>query len=1018
MGTPFDRKNQQVWETLNAPGGGAKQALQLITRRLKKGEKGDYLTALRAFILAHLPTAGLPLQTSPLAEAFQICNSLAFRNPPSKDSDTNRLIEMTYVYLGKKEEIGKFHEHLYKARIATPGRTKSIDEAGLKEWYNGCMRACDWTGMQKAAMALQKGVMGNRAYYFWAIAACFIMVVACDDDQRSSVGIFGMLASRMISKAASEIPEGKELGPARSIRTAAELQLLYDILRFTKVDDAELVKYLESKTTGFNSRIGSNSYWEFWWMLVETKLRLQEFKDVNEHCHSVLSTGSVVTKDGSDGTGLEQPKVSRVWKDDWKVWAAYVKSAVEVGVKDPEDLQFTRAAALLTEKLKGGEERASRNALLAAIEFASLCRPHSNLNCKEDVSALPAVCFTFFERQGGTSSCYDDLRPYVTKLNTDERKELLEKMTGHCKSKDITSSELSTKELTNAVLEWVTLLKFRFWTEIDDQERLPVTEGLNDYVQECLAVYNVSLKVDIDLLVTDMRIGDELLLLVAKALMCKYAASRMQDPLPVRVAIIILEHLLTKSKHNFTALLLLVRLYMIIGAPSCATIEYQRLSIKQIQNDSLSHHVLTRLSTLLPFSVSSAAKLLHPTDMADVGMHVPHNPTDSLEMYDISLKLYKNANRTNPDMISLAFKNGAYGQIKDMVLFEKRVSSSISACQFELERRRVQRFRGMAVTEGSTTAAGAQWDRALNIKTSDNRTFDLFGEDGWNTGCDMGPRVGVQWVQAFLLTEHIVATLVVQSQASSAAEPAKASSAASGSRTNESTSDKEHVPYSKRLRGIIEGEEGVKGFTRVERQVLDIVCLMGDIQAEGEGGSKSSGKVKLLLTEISSKFQALRGSLQPPSKDSREDVTSVVGGMSHLSLDDSQGMALWYNLHQAYMILEACKYILILCDYLEKAPVVKALKPQIPKSQITEIKNMIGSSWKAVVQMAKEQAKDAVQVTESDIDAVLGCKGLDMASVAEFVKGTIGREKVESYMDKIAGSRSSTWAAVGGVKVG
>lgn len=822
----------------------------------------------------------------------------------------------------------------------------------------------------------------------------------------------------MISKAASEIPEGKESGPIRSIRTTAELQLFYDILSFTKVDDAELAKYLESKTTGFNSRLGSDSYWEFWWMLMETKLRLQEFKDVNEHCHRVLSTGSVAIEDGSDGTSLEQAKVSRVWKDDWKVWAAYVASAVEIGAKDPEDPQFTKTAALLAGKLKEGEEHVSRSALLAILEFASLCRPHSNLNCKEDVSALPAVCFTFFEKQGSTSSCYDDLRSYVAQLNMDERKELLGKMTGHCKSKDITSSELSTKELTNAVREWVTLLKFRFRIEVDDQERLPITEGLNDFVQECLAVYNVSLKVDIDLLVTDMRIGDELLLLVAKALMCKYTASRMQDPLPVRVAIIILEHLLTKSKHNFTALLLLVRLYMIIGAPSCATIEYQRLSIKQIQNDSLSHHVLTRLSTLLPFSVSSAAKLLHPTDMADVGLHVPHNPTDSLEMYDISLRLYQNANRTNPEMISQVFKNGAYGQIKDMVLFEKRVSSSISACQFEIERRRVQRFRGVAVTEGSTTAAGALWDRALNAKTSDNRTFDLFGEDGWHTGCDMGPRVGVQWVQAFLLTEHIVATLVAQLQASSAAVPTKASSAASGSKANGGTLEKEHVPYSQRLRGIIEGSEDVKEFTKVERQVLAVVCLMGDIQVESEGGSKSSGKVKLLLTEISSKFQALRGSLQPPSKGNRKDVSSVADDMSQLSLDDSQDTTLWYSLHQAYMILEVCKYILTLCEYLEKSPVVKALKPQIPKSQITEIKNMIGSSWKAVVHLAKEQAKDAIQVTESDIDAVLSCKGLDMASVAEFVKGTIGRGKVESYMDKIAGSRSSTWAAVGGVKVG
>ncbi|KAK6361917.1 hypothetical protein TWF730_005625 [Orbilia blumenaviensis] len=193
MATPLERKNQQVWDTLNAPGQGPKQALQMIARRLKKGEKGDHLTAMRAFILAHLPSAGLPSQVSPHTESLSLCNSLAFRTPPPKESETIHLIEMTYIYLGRKAEIGKFHEHLYKARIATPGRTKNIDEAGLKEWYSACLRACDWTGMQKAAMSLQKGFMTNRAYYFWAIAACFIMVPAMTINDR----VWSCLASSL-----------------------------------------------------------------------------------------------------------------------------------------------------------------------------------------------------------------------------------------------------------------------------------------------------------------------------------------------------------------------------------------------------------------------------------------------------------------------------------------------------------------------------------------------------------------------------------------------------------------------------------------------------------------------------------------------------------------------------------------------------------------------------------------------------------------------------------------------------
>ncbi|KAK6528868.1 hypothetical protein TWF694_004100 [Orbilia ellipsospora] len=975
---------------------------------------------MRAFILAHMPSAGTSPQASPLTEALALTNDLAFRNPPPKESETIHLLEMTYMYLGKKAEIGRLHEHLYKTRISTPGRTKPVDEAGLKEWYNGCMRACDWAGMQKAAMMLQKVFPNNRNYYFWAIAACFIMVVACDDDQRSSVAIFGTLASRMITKAASEIPEGKEPGPIRSIRTAAELQLFYEVLIFTKTADAELVKHLESPTTGFNSRLGSDNYWDSWWMLMDAKLRLGDFKEVNDHCHSVLSTGMVNIPDGTDGTGLDRQKVSRVWKDDWKVWSGYAISAVELGIIDPDDSQFGRAANLLGDKMTS-DEFASRNALLAAVKFSSLCSKYASLSCREDIFTLPAACLSFFKKQGGKTSCYDDLRPYVGQLSLDEREKLLENMVVYCKGKDLKSSELSTPELTNLVRLQATLLKFRFWIEIDNQERPPSTDRLAQFTKDCLDIYNVSLKVDIDLLVTDMRIGDELLFLVAKSLMCKYAASRMQDPLPVKVAVIILEHLLTKSKHNFTALLLLVRLYSIIGAVSCATIEYQRLSIKQIQNDSLSHHILTRLSTLLPFSIPSAAKLLHSTDMADVGLHVPANPTDSLEMFDISLRLYKNANRTNPEMISLAFKNGAYGQIKDMVLFEKRVSTSISACQFEIERRRVQRLRGMTA-EGGSSSSGALWDRALGRATSDNRTFDLFGEDGWSTGCNMGPRIGVHWVTAFLLTEGIVATLVAQSQAA-ALDTSKGptSSSSSSSKPNGGIAEKEHVPPAQRLRGIIE-MQGASEFTDIEKQVLEIICLMGDILAEAEGASKSSTKIRSSLADITSKSQALRGSLQPflsASAGEGSGVSTVSTELSQLSLENNeQNNTPWYRLHLFYMTLEVSKYLLILCDFLEKSPLIKGLKPQIPKSQIAEIKNMIGSISKAVLQTAKGQAKGVVLVTEADIDAVLGCQGLEMAPVADFLKSVIGRGKTEMYMDKIARSISSSWSAFTNVKVG
>lgn len=41
MASATDRKNQQIWDAVEV--NNLKQALQLCTKRIKKGEKGDYL---------------------------------------------------------------------------------------------------------------------------------------------------------------------------------------------------------------------------------------------------------------------------------------------------------------------------------------------------------------------------------------------------------------------------------------------------------------------------------------------------------------------------------------------------------------------------------------------------------------------------------------------------------------------------------------------------------------------------------------------------------------------------------------------------------------------------------------------------------------------------------------------------------------------------------------------------------------------------------------------------------------
>ena len=65
-------------------------------------------------------------------------------------------------------------------------------------------------------------------------------------------------------------------------------------------------------------------------------------------------------------------------------------------------------------------------------------------------------------------------------------------------------------------------------------------------------------------------------------------------------AVIVLEFLISKSKHNYDGLSILVRLYLFLGTPSLAVKAYSMLSIKNIQYATLSWTLFTRISTTHP----------------------------------------------------------------------------------------------------------------------------------------------------------------------------------------------------------------------------------------------------------------------------------------------------------------------------------------------------------------------------------------------------------------------------------
>ena len=117
---------------------------------------------------------------------------------------------------------------------------------------------------------------------------------------------------------------------------------------------------------------------------------------------------------------------------------------------------------------------------------------------------------------------------------------------------------------------------------------------MSSFIANCLRLYNLSLQPQLDLPVTDRRPGDDAAILAAMGYIHLHAQGQPQALLRCTL---ILEDLLRHSRHNYDALLLLIRVYILQGATSKAYEHYLMLNIKNVQYLTHSWMFWTRAST-------------------------------------------------------------------------------------------------------------------------------------------------------------------------------------------------------------------------------------------------------------------------------------------------------------------------------------------------------------------------------------------------------------------------------------
>ncbi|KAF8468823.1 N-acetyltransferase B complex non catalytic subunit-domain-containing protein [Kalaharituber pfeilii] len=1031
-----ERKNQQVRELIET--GAVKQALQLCNKRLKKGEAGDYLLVLKAHTLTLLPPIASTSTTSNYEEALLICKSLFAKKAPPVD-DVDVLVFLSRVWkaivdAGVAERRGEDEMGLLWDGAV---RRKSGDERLAREWFFECVRWGDWGRAQKAAMHLQRAFAQKREYFFWAVASTMLFYNWLTQMGQGSE-IYGKLAYTMIMRAKKEVPpEAKNLLiPARAIQNAQELHLLLSAISIcspapTKTARAqEALDILSSTNLGLDSAIAKGDYLGLLRKKLSLLWELKKWDMMWVMSGEILRKARDAPKEGSGG---EVPGIG----DDWALWDGYLCAAGElvsgsICEADGEASQLTLPQGLDKEGIKfetwktlclylppSSTKSMTRNSELAFVKFSSLfhgTNAEPLLPAPDDTPTLLDMCIRYFDNVGDKNCCFEDLGRYVEMLDEGEQANFLSYLK---KTVDGDEGKISTAP---QIARRINVQKFIYLLRIsplpltipaqmapengaasafdvdsllemltiptsDPQSiRDSIKTTLTSFVSSSLKIYLAGLHPSLSTTVvtTDNHHGDDAALLAVMALLRLWKLTP-DDETPLLRSIILLEFLLSKSKHNYQALLLLTRLYVLSGAPHLAASKdcWDRLNVKQTQSDTLGHWLVTRASTLFPFPESPAL-----------------NSSDILVILNKFLKIFESSSKQTPEMTVLAFDRATYGQLVEFVEFGERVEGSVSRAIYEVEKRRVGRLRGSnssgGVHENGMVDWGRQWTERSVVDNRDVGVLVNFerragkGESFERKVLRLGEGLpGKQWVKGFTLVEELIGLV----------------------------GKKRDAEVSKRLREIVEGlnreemekDEG-REFTVPEKWSLRVADSLAKLFAYAASDPSAAPASSCDIKQNPKAYL-----------DYIEQIKKMLND-SAPSLPSSSAPFGWMTLHTAWTVLEAANLLSTvlpekLTTYLTK------LKPPAR----TQVKNAAAEVITSVNQLIEGVKKGLAPEQKIDVDKILGSEEdgdevtvLLQGDLAELVGGTIWIRKVLERLERgrrEASERVTRWN-VGLVKAG
>ncbi|KAH8549871.1 N-acetyltransferase B complex non catalytic subunit-domain-containing protein [Umbelopsis sp. PMI_123] len=539
-------------------------------------------------------------------EASDLCAQVKASQPI--DEPTLQAATMAYKEIGQHDQV----VHLYEAAA----KLQPNNEEFANHWFMAMVRGKDLKGQQQAALKLHKTFKNNK-YLFWAIMSLALQGEAA---KGTTPNLSYTLAERMMSKA---LEEGR-------VKQTEELRL-YLLILIGQSKQKEALALLDSE-------IGQKSLLdpEVRQIYVELMTETNEWARAYEACRKVLSEQN---------------------SDDWISWKTFFDALFKNIAENPESEQakLEEAKALIESTKKSALEASilKRGPFMAELELDLRLKQDSKI----DGQIMLEHIKIYFDRFGTKPCCFEDLQPYLNAV-LDNEEAVSGLITDLRSLVHLDVEDIGTK--IKNIQKDINVYKLELYLGASDNG---TEQGAVKKVTELWTAYNSALPLGTTLEKTERQYGDDYVVLASHILLKKYRET--EDIAFFLHALVLLETALAKSIHNFQFKMLLIRLYLSIGAFDQAHRIFSTMDIKHIQFDTLTHYLSDRSISLGQFDQLA-------------------------ETLSMACSIYKANEIETPEMIVKAYQYATFSKIQEFIEFRSRLDQSIQHTVFNIDLARVE----------------------------------------------------------------------------------------------------------------------------------------------------------------------------------------------------------------------------------------------------------------------------------------------------------------------------------------